>query len=237
MMLISHMQHFSRCLNRMNFDQLPSSSKPSTVPMVSHKCTRSPMDVRRSITPRSCGKTTGNLGKFIQILRISWGQPGLPGCHCHHAIDIKGVLGLSNHLTTQQTVSTERLMCLRAKGSQDFHRPSDQPRVLRCCHNMSQLDFTLWRRCTNFERLWTSRNYPLLMSRNLSMATSTKPTQTPSHQLMQRRAAPGPSASELVRLHHHRVICQDASRKMHIFNRRLVAYLGSIVSFKYHTWI
>ena len=49
---------------------------------------------------------------------------------------------------------------------------------------MSQLDFTLWRRCTNFERLWTSQNYPkfgsfgvlwpsliALMSRNLSTAS------------------------------------------------------------------
>ena len=49
------------------------------------------------------------------------------------------------------------------------------------------------------------------------MAASTKPTQTTSHQFMQRRAASGPSASELVRLHHHGVICQDASRNMHIF--------------------
>ena len=72
MMLISHMQHFSRCLNRMNLDKLPSSSKPSTVPMVSHKCTRSPMDVRRSITPRSCGKTTGNLGKFSKGTEYSF---------------------------------------------------------------------------------------------------------------------------------------------------------------------
>ena len=186
MMLISHMQHFSRCLNRMNLDQLPSSSKPSTVPMVSQRCTRSPMDVRRSITPRSCGKTTGKFHTDSTDFMRAAGLAGLPLPSCNRYQRRSWPFKSSNHPTDCFHRASNVSMKFKGrkvpKISADFPHLTNQgfgDAVAATCHNLISPYGDGAQTSKGFEPPETIHWCPEIYPRH-PMAASTKPTQTKS---------------------------------------------------------
>ena len=112
-MLISHMQQFCHCMNCMNIWTSCHPSKLSTVPMVSRAwCTRSPTRERASITPWR--KTTGNLGKFTQILRDF----------------IRARLAQAKVLALGRALVLVAICCLRAHASQPICRSWNQSNLV-----------------------------------------------------------------------------------------------------------